>query len=203
MWSLHSGSIESTNDSQINTVSHHNWGALFYRKPHFKLGNELQGHLTMEQIINWIQLCTCRTAERSHLGSIQNSFQNIFNQNSDLVLKNLTVFSSWRLWSWAHKASSQSETPFWQLKDKIEHGQYSTQIHTSQLSKYDNDPKTSGVVHPLHRTCSIVSRTLGLSLVIINGVQLRADISKGLQLLPSEWELHLYYPHKHRQYRQR
>lgn len=53
-----------------------------------------------------------------------------------------------------------------------------TATHFSMLSKYDNDLETSGVVRPLHRACSTVSRTLGRSLVILNGAQLRAIYPK-------------------------
>lgn len=80
-----------------------------------------------------------------------------------------------------------------------------TATHFSMLSKYDTDPETSGVVRPLNRACSLstVSRPLGHSLVILNDAQLRANLSQGLQVLPSLWELHLYYRHKHGQYRRR
>lgn len=46
-------------------------------------------------------------------------------------------------------------------------------------------------------------RPPGHSLVILNGAQLTADISQGLQLLAPLWELHLYYWHRHGQYRRR
>lgn len=68
------------------------------------------------------------------------------------------------------------------MKDKIKH-----KATHSILRKYGNDPQTSGAVQPLHTAycLSLVSQALSQTLVIINGAQLRADISQGLQLLPS------------------
>ena len=80
-----------------------------------------------------------------------------------------------------------------------------TATRSSMLSKYDNDPETSGDVRPLHRACSVstVTPPPGHSLVILNGAQLRANISQGLQVLPSVRELLLYYWHKRGQSRPR
>lgn len=76
--------------------------------------------------------------------------------------------------------------------------------HLSMFRKHGNDPKTSSVVHSLYGAYSLTTmhRTLGHSLVTLNGAQLRADLSQGLWLLSSLWEPHLYYRHKHGQYRQ-
>lgn len=104
LWSVISMFRVNNDLWQKNTVSYHNWDVLFHCKPYFKLGNELQGQLTdnITQITDWNTTRNLQTMERRHLRKAP-SFRILskeINQNSDLALANLTVFSCWRWWNY-------------------------------------------------------------------------------------------------------